>query len=270
MAGLVEKAVRERRSVRTYDDAPLSHEDRLAVAGLLDERGNPFGVPVEFRVLDAQAHGLKSPAIVGERAYVAAKVARVPLCELAYGYEFERFCLGATSAGLGTVMLAASLNRDAFERAMEVAEGEVMPLASPVGRPARRQSIREAAMRKAIGADKRLPFGEVFFAGTYGEALDPGAAGDLQRLLEAVRLAPSAANKQPWRVVVDGGSAHFYELHSIKENALGDVQRIDMGIAFAHFHLVAAELGMSVAFDEADPGLLVPEGVEYVMTCPVG
>lgn len=207
---------------------------------------------------------------MGERLYVAAKVKRVADFEIAYGYDFERFCLGATSAGLGTVMLAASLNREAFEQAIEVSESEVMPVASPIGRPARRQSIREAAMRKALGADKRLPFGELFFKDSYGLSLDATQASSLLHPLEAVRLAPSAGNKQPWRVVVEDSRVHFYELHSLGENALGDVQKVDVGIAISHFDLVAREMGLSTRFDKSDPGLAVPTDVEYIMTCKVG
>lgn len=267
--GPIEQAVRDRRSVRTFDGKPLSSEDGALVSKLLSEQGNPFGVPVEFRALDTKEHGLKSPVIAGEFLYVAAKAENVPDFEAAVGYEFERFCLKATAAGLGTVMLASSLNREAFEEAMELTESEVMPVASPVGHAARRQSIREAAMRKAVGADKRLAFEEVFFKGSYGTPLAPKDAGRLESLLEAVRLAPSAVNKQPWRVIVEGEKAHFYELHSLNEVKHGDVQKVDIGIALAHFEMVAEELGIKTACSKSDPGFEVPEDVDYIVSCEI-
>lgn len=263
------QVIAKRKSVRTFEDKPLTPEDRLLIANLIEEGGNPFDVPVEFRIFDAQKHGLKSPALVGERYYVAAKVPRVPNFEIAFGYEFERFCLEACAAGLGTVMLAASLNREAFEQAMDVSDNEVMPVASPVGYPAAKRSMRERAMRKAIGADDRLPFGELFFAGSFDEPLLPDAAGELLAPLEAVQLAPSAANKQPWRVVVDGSSIHFYEQRSMKDSPLGDVQKVDMGIALVHFDLVAQEAGFKTHFAQADPGIDAPEDCEYIVTCEV-
>ena len=265
----IENVIAKRTSVRTFDEKPLTTEDRLALAGILEKTGNPFGVAVEFRIFDAERHGLKSPAIVGEKLYVAAKVAREPNCEIALGYEFERFCLEAAAMGLGTVMLAASLNREAFERAMEVAEGEVMPVASPVGYRAARHSIRELAMRKALGADNRLPFGDLFFEGSFERPLSEDAAGEMRALLEAVRLAPSAGNKQPWRVVVEGDRAHFYEKRSIGESPLGDIQKVDMGIALVHFDLVAAERGLKIGFVQDKPDIAMPDGVEYIATCEV-
>ena len=259
--------IQGRKSTRTFDGRPISTEDRHALAVMLEQGGNPFGVPVEFHFLDAEKHGLKSPAVVGERYYVAAKVERVPNCEIAFGYEFERFCLEAEAIGLGTVMLAASLNREAFERAIDVSEGEVMPVASPVGYPAAKRSVRERAMRKALGADGRMPFGELFFDGVFDKPLTPEGAGELRQAFEAVRLAPSAGNKQPWRVVLEGESAHFYECRTIGESPLGDIQKVDLGIALLHFDIVANEAGFKTSFDQDDPGIQLPDGVEYIATC---
>jgi len=59
-----------------------------------------------------------------------------------------------------------------------------------------------------------------------------------------VRLAPSAVNRQPWRMVVMDDVVHFY-LQRAKSLGGGklDMQKIDMGIALCHFELMAKELG---------------------------
>lgn len=53
------------------------------------------------------------------------------------------------------------------------------------------------------------------------------------------RLAPSAVNKQPWRIVVADNKAHFYLKRSKGFGHEGklDMQMIDMGIALCHFAL---------------------------------
>ena len=129
------EAIQARRSVRTYDGRPLSAEHRDLITKHLANPENPFGVPVTLKLLDAKAHGLSSPVIVGEKQYLAGKVRRVENYELAFGYTFETACLYAKTLGLGTVMLAASLNRSAFEAAMQVGADEVLPCASPIGYP---------------------------------------------------------------------------------------------------------------------------------------
>ncbi|MBP3892440.1 MAG: hypothetical protein J6D34_00185 [Atopobiaceae bacterium] len=253
-----------RVSVRTFEDRPLADEDRADLEAFIAGIETPFDVPVTFRLLDAEPHSLKSPVIVGAHSYVAAKVARVHGADLACGYAFECFCLHAIERGLGSVMLAASLSRKTFEQAMEVAPNEVMPVASPVGYPAAKRSLRESMMRKAIKSDERLPWEQIFFSGAYGTPLRPSDAGIFSQPLEMMRLAPSAANRQPWRVVVDGDMVHFYEERTLKESALGDIQKVDMGIALSHFDLVRQEAGITGGFVPSDPGLTTPSGVEYI------
>lgn len=263
MAGIVD-TIRGRRSVRTFENKPLTPEDRAYVDQVIQSIQTPFGVPVEFRLLDVAKHGLKSPVIVGAHEYVAAKVERAQDAELALGFAFECFCLRAAERGLGTVMLAASLSRKSFEEAMEVGAGEVMPVASPVGYPAAKLSLRESMMRKAIKSDERLPFSQIFFNGTFDVPLSPSDAGSVEEPLQMLRLAPSATNKQPWRVVLDGDNVHFFEEHGLKESALGDIQKVDMGIALSHFWLTAQELGLDGRFVTSDPAVAVPKNTEYI------
>ena len=120
---MITELIRKRRSVRTFDGKPLSMRDRSALETYTMSLTNPFSIPIAFRLLDAKEYGLSSPVIVGADTYLAAKVERVPNFEIAYGYSFEKTCLYALSRGIGTVMLAASLSRAAFEKAMEVKDG---------------------------------------------------------------------------------------------------------------------------------------------------
>jgi len=266
----VKESIRKRRSVRTFDGAPLSASDRAAFEAFIREVPNPFGVPVSFRLLDAKQHGLSSPVIVGTELYLAAKVPRCSRFEIGYGYSFETACLYAASLGIGTVMLAASMNRSAFERAMDVQAGEVMPVASPVGYPAAKRSLRETLMRKGVKADARLPYEALFFDGTFDRGLDRSSAGAFAEALEMARWAPSAANKQPWGAVVAGDAVHFYEDKTLKDSPLGDIQKVDMGIALAHFDLTMREEGRAGRFIEADPGLAQPTGTQYILSYEMG
>ena len=86
-----------------------------------------------------------------------------------------------------------------------------------------------------------------------------------------VRLAPSAGNKQPWRAVVCGDRVHFYEkkTKSMSNNSLGDIQKVDVGIALAHFDLVLKEAGTDGRFMVEDPGFKVDDLMEYIITYEV-
>ena len=147
---------------------------------------------------------------------------------------------------------------------MEVGTGEVMPVASPIGYPAAKLLLREGMMRKAIKSDERLPFSQIFFAGSFDVPLSPSDAGSFVEPLQMLRLAPSATNKQPWRAIVDGNAVHFFEEHGLKESALGDIQKVDMGIALSHFWLTAQERGLEGHFVTRNPAIAIPQNTEYI------
>ena len=259
-----QEMIQKRKSVRTFDGRALSDEHIRALEEHIRSAENPFGVPVEFRLLDAQKYGLSSPVIVGEGMYLAAKVKRVPYYEMAFGYSFEEMCLFALSLGIGTVMLAASLSRSACEKALEVGADEVMPAASPLGYPAGKRSLRDTLMRKGLKADERLPFGKLFFEGDFTHSLSDENPFAIP--LSMARLAPSATNKQPWRAVVSGNRVHFYEYKTLKDSPLGDVQKVDIGIALAHFDLTEKENGHSGQFSASDPQLALPPNTHYIIS----
>ena len=261
---MVTDFIKQRKSIRTFDGRPLSVEDRNALETYTASPTNPFSVPITFRLLDVKEHGLSSPVIVGADTYLAAKVEKVSNFEIAYGYSFEKVCLFALSRGIGSVMLAASLSRAAFEKAMAVKDGEVMPVASPVGYPAERKSIRESLMRKGLKADDRKPFDQLFFEDYFNHPLPQ--TNPYAKALEMARWAPSAGNGQPWRAVVDGERVHFYEAKTMKDSPLGDIQKVDVGIALAHFDLTLEEEGVKGTYSFSDPGIGAPENTHYVVT----
>lgn len=263
--------IRARRSVRSFDGRPLSAEDREKLERYIGSIGNPFGVPVRFVLLDAKEHGLSSPVITGETLYAAAMVERVPQAEAAYGFSFEKLVLYAQSLGIGTTWIGGTMKREVFERAAGLREGELMPCVSPLGYPARKRSAREVLMRKGVGADTRLPAEKLFFGGAWGEPLPAEKREAMADLIEMVRWAPSAVNKQPWRIIVTDGACHFYEDRDPRYTGekTGDLQRIDVGIALCHFVSGLEERGAEPEVTAADPGLAVPEGVEYAATVRV-
>ena len=257
-----------RKSVRSYDGRAVAPETLEKVKAFAAGVQNPFGIPVSFVFLDAQEQGLSSPVLTGEPLYVAGKVAKVPYADVAFGFSMEELLLYALSLGLGSVWIGGTMKREAFERAAGLGPGERMPCVSPLGYPAAKRSLRENIMRRGCGADGRLPGEKLFFDDCFdtplvGQALEP--VGDL---LELVRWAPSAVNKQPWRIVLKDGRFHFYLRHDrgyIGE-AVGDMQKIDLGIALCHFVLGARLRGQTAAVTVADPGIPAPAGTEYIAT----
>lgn len=265
MNGIAE-LISKRRSVRTYDGRALDESTKEQLLSYANAIQNPFNIPVQFKFLDAKKDGLTCPVVSGTELYVGGKIENVPKASVAFGYSFEEFVLYAQSLGLGTVWLGGTMNRSAFEQAMELGENEMMPCATPIGYTAKKMSIRENMMRKTIKADERLPFEELFFDGSFDTPLAKEKAAKYAEPLEMVRLAPSAVNKQPWRVVVADHAVHFYLKRSKGFGHEGklDMQMIDMGIALCHFALTAKENDLSIRFEQDDPKLTSNDEVEYI------
>ena len=260
--------MRKRRSVRTFDGNALRPEDAQKILECAEKAETPYGIPIVWKLLDAKKDGLSSSVIVGTDTYIAGKMKKVAHAEEAFGYAFEEIVLFAESLGVGTTWIAGTMDRGAFEKAMDLADGEAMPCVSPLGYPAKKMSLRESMMRKGVKADTRMRPSELFFDGSFGSPLPEDKAGKLAEALEAVRLAPSAVNKQPWRVVVCGDKAHFYEKHSkgyVTPDGW-DVQKIDMGIALCHFALAAKECGMEASLQISDPLIPAAEDTDYIAT----
>lgn len=122
-------------------------------------------------------------------------------------------------------------------------------------------------MRGFAGSDHRLPWSELFFTDSAESPLLPEEAGIYREALENIRLAPSASNKQPWRIVYDKDRKAFlfYLSRAIGYRHLRNVslQEIDMGIALCHFDLTVKELGIAGSWrhDEAAPSI---KSWEYV------
>ncbi len=261
----IDALVRTRRSVRTFEEKPVSQQDLEKLQAFMAQISNPYGLPLKFKLLDGKQQKLSCPVVVGTELYVGAKMKKAPHLNEAFGYSFELLVLYAQSLGIGTVWVGGTMDRAAFENAMELTADEVMPCMSPLGYPAKKMSLRETMMRKGVKADDRMAFGEVFFDGSFGTPLTQERAGKLCHALEMVRLAPSAVNKQPWRVVLTDKAAHFYLKRSRGFNG-GDIdmQKIDVGIAMCHFDLAAREAGFAPCFAQADPGITVKDGEEYI------
>ncbi len=260
------QAIQTRRSVRTYDETPLSETVINQLMEYAKQIDNPFHLPVEFKMMDAKKDGLNCPVVTGTQLFVGAKVKQSPNAFVAFGYTFEQFVLYAQSLNIGTVWLGGTMNRSAFEQAMNLEKDEIMPCASPLGYPAKKMSLREIMMRKAIKADERLPFEELFYENSFDCPLSLEKAGIYAKGLQMIRLAPSAANKQPWRVLVNQQGVHFYLKRTASFSAHDklDMQMIDMGIALCHFELAAKHLHLQLKFSQTNPNPCSSSDLEYI------
>lgn len=261
------EAVEKRRSVRTFDSKKELSSDLIKeIEEFVNKQTNPYNLKIEWSILEKNASKLFSPVIAGESYYIIGKMKKAPHAEEAFGYEFEEIVLYLTTLGVGTTWMAGTMPRADFEKAVDLKDDEIMPCVSPLGYPSKRMSIKEKLMRKGIKADTRIDFDELFFSKNFSTPLAGDELNKFKDLLELVRKGPSAVNKQPWRVLVDGNNVHFYKKASKGFNGEGvDIQKVDIGIAMNHFVQGLKEKGLAYEFCFENPNIEFGE-CQYIST----
>jgi len=273
--------IRARSSWRSFDGARLAGDTRGKLETFMaGQTTGPFGGTCRFTLTAASGidpEELKQPGtygvIRGAAGFIVGAVKNGGRDMEEYGFLMEKIILRATDLGLGTCWLGGSFDRSAFSEAIGAGVDETVPAVSPVGYPAGKRRLLDSFIRWSAGSKKRKPWRDIFFYDAWNTGLTPEASGSYSGPLEMVRLAPSASNKQPWRVVMEKGhrAFHFHLERDPKyTKGLGrmgraDLQRIDMGIAFCHFELAAREMGCAGSWESQDPGLEpLNETTEYI------
>lgn len=255
-------AIRQRVSVRSYAEQEIEPEKLELLEHLCSKyrNGGPYHTAVRFRLLDLEPLSSSDlrrmgtyGVIKGARTYILGAVRSGKGAMEDLGYCLENIILEATALGLGTCWLGGTFKRGAFAGQMELAEDELLPAITPLGYPAVKKSVTERVMRFGAGSNRRKPWSELFFKSDGMTALTELESGSFREAYEAVRMGPSASNKQPWRLLLDQqGVTHlFLKENKVYNRMLGKLrlQFVDMGIAMCHFEVTARELKLPGAWD---------------------
>jgi nitroreductase len=147
----------------------------------------------------------------------------------AVGYLGEGLVLEATHLGLGTCWIAGSFDRTSAGELADLAPGEQVVAVTPLGYATQRPSNGERLLRTLVKASARLSVEKIAPG-----VLDGGWPRWAVTAVQAARLAPSGANRQPWRFRLDGGSLVMGRADKLYWTA-----PIDVGIARLHVELGA-------------------------------
>ena len=239
----------------------------------------PFGSAIRFEIRAARPEnteelkGLGTYGLIKDPpGFIIGAVAKGKHALLDYGYVFQVLLLHATEMNLGTCWLGGNFSRSSFSERICLRDDEMLPAVSPFGWPA--ENIRATdPLRKVVHSDQRMGWERIFFDSEFSIPLTAESAGKFAPALEMLRLAPSAKNKQPWRVLKTKEAFHFY-LHRSNKGVLDkvvsvvlqmeDLEQIDIGIAMSHFGLMLDELNIRGKWVDEPQDKINGEGLEYV------
>lgn len=267
-------AIYDRISIRTYEKKALSEDVQKLIKKLIEkneQKKGPFGHQIRYFVdhqnqaIDEEAKRIGTYGFIKHAPnFIGGIINHVPHATVDFGYLFEALVLDLTKEGLGTCWLAGTFHRSAFQELIK--EGEIIPAITPVGYPEDHLSLREHAIRFAIKADRRKPFDQMFFLGDINHPLNEDPTYEFYEPLHFVKLAPSASNKQPWRIIMDKNMAHFFleKTPNYNTNRPFVIQELDIGIAIYHFEMGLIELGKSYEIKEVS--CTHPNGFDYIIS----
>jgi Nitroreductase family. len=263
----VEVIILERKSVRTYKDLEIPEKEKSDIKDFISrDMQTPFNSEIRFEIIETKELGrnqLRSLGtygmISGAKNFIAGTVKRSEQPDgkfsiaaekfIDYGFALEKIILYLTDADFGTCWLGGTFNKAGFSKKINIIDKEIIPAVTPFGYESTRRALVDRMIRGVAGSKHRKQWDELFFKNDFTTPLPSDESGIYTKPLEMIRIAPSASNKQPWRILKDKNGKFFHLFLQRTRNYLKtpfgvDMQMLDMGIAMCHFELTCRELAI--------------------------
>lgn len=255
------QAMKERRSVRSFDGQQLKADIISELQQAIDNSSDPFGGNISIRLRTFHIDGDFKPGtygvIKGASDFFLMAIADNEDAALSAGFRFEQIVLKAWMMGLGTCWIAGTFKGSQFDKREKWPDGQTLRIICPVG-VASKPRLMEKFMRFTVGSDRRKPFAELFFENDFNNSLKTD--NKFGEALEMLRHAPSSTNSQPWRALVCDDKVHFYYKPKSRISVL------DSGIGICHFIETEKYNGYNGTFSKDNTAPIPPENCKYLIT----
>ena len=275
----IENAIRTRKSIRTYNNIPIEPAVKKQLIEFMQANSvGLFGNKVDFYWIDGSLDEFKDiklgtyGVISGTNSFIIGKIIDSDKNFEDFGFCLEKLILFCAELNIGTCWLGGTYNKSSFADSVHLKEGEFIPAVTPLGYFGTKKRTIDKMFRRFAGSDNRKPFDELFFSQTFTRPLSEKEKSTYGFFLEMIRLAPSASNKQPWRIVLIDNVFNFYLKRTPNYNSKllqSDLQRVDMGIAMSHFELALSEKKVEHGWSVQNPELETEEQTEYIASCKI-
>lgn len=153
------------------------------------------------------------------------------------GYYGELFILMTVAAGLGTCWVSGTFESDMVFKDINLSGDEQIFAVTPLGYPSENAGLEHKLIKLVLRVNQRKPIKEICSINTFNENQKW-----IKTAVEAVRVAPSTRNIQPWYFEISGSKILLKP--NIKPAARYKNDLIDFGIAMLHFELGASSQGV--------------------------
>ena len=249
-------AIEDRISRRKYHDKPLEKEE---ISALKDDI-SPLEAELALSRVIFRQEGFDRAVktILGSYGLVtgAASFATITADEktdkfranVEAGILGEALILAATARGWNTCWVGGMLEKGEIREQLNLEPAEKVAAITPLGEARDKLTLTEKLTKKVAGSRSRKPLEELV------ENYRPEEYSSwVKTALKAARLAPSAANKQPWRFRVDPAAEKITLASSRQKDNHGVSPYLDCGIALLHLLLGAGQEINQPTFRLLDP-----------------
>ncbi|SHJ33722.1 Nitroreductase [Geosporobacter subterraneus DSM 17957] len=249
----------QRKSVRQYMEEPLAAEMLMKVDRIVKKVGLLYNhIPMRIELVEngEKIHAVMS-GFLGSYGKIKAPHYLAVISETKEGYHenvgfaVEEAVLKLTELGIGTCWIGGFFDRKLIQNVVEIKKDEKVVVLVAFGKEKR--GIWGEGLRTFAGFAKRKKIEEFAFwndlNGSVVEYMEKHP--EWKSIMEAVRVAPSAVNLQPWRFIFREGRIDIYAKSGVSPKISEDscLYRIDVGIAMQHLSIGCLEEGIEGFFE---------------------
>ncbi len=272
-------ALQVRKSTRTYNGVGLTSEHLQLIKDYLQDEKQMTGVfghtfRIEFMNdinIDEQ---ISTYGYIKEfKAILMAISKPEPSALFEMAYVLHGLVLQLTEAGVQTVWLGGAFDHKDAIGVSGIQDDEIIAAVIPIGyESSKKRLLFDYIAPVILGAKHRKDMHTVYFDGDFNTPLDENTT-KYYEALDLARRAPSAKNKQPWRVIIDEENEclHLYALFSLRDEVgtgrkqyACEPEYLDLGTYFKSLELGLRHQGLEGRLIIKDPLIEIPDDLDIV------
>ena len=274
-------AVQIRKSTRTYNGVELKPEHVELIEKYLHDKERmtgPFGHTFRIEFIN-NANIDKDIATYGYikefKAILMAVSKSDPATLFEMAYVLHGLVLQLTQADVQTIWIGGAFNHQDAINTLSLAQDELVAAVVPLGyESSKKRLLFDYVAPVILGAKNRRD--DVYFNLDFETPLNH-TVSKYSDALDIARRAPSAKNKQPWRVVVDEihNALHMYAKFSLRDE-VGNGRKqyscppeyLDLGTYYRSLEIALKHIGLKGTLTISQPDITIPvdQDIEYIAT----
>ena len=245
------QSIFRRKSVRKYFDQELSEEVLDQIKTIIESPESLYDIDIDIKLIKNGPQIYQAmKGIIGNIGKILAPHYLLVTSEnkdgylVNSGYILEEVILKLTEMGIATCWIGGHQKVEEINKIIDISDNHEYMFMISFGYPEDGVHL----YRKKLNEIKRKSITDLVINSNKIH-LD----STLKKIFSAIRVAPSAANSQPWRFKVDENKIHvFMEKRGfIKKHFFGTINLVDIGIALKHLEIAAEHHGRTIRFKKS-------------------